>query len=205
MSERLFFPATERNRDAIFPHLKAWARPGLMLEIGSGSGEHAAYMVPQLEGVTWLPTDLDDAHVASIAAWREHTGHARFLSPRRLNVTEPWALDDAVAAHGPVTTIFTANVIHIAPPEVMPALIKGAGAQLSLGGRLIFYGPFMEAGQHTSPSNIDFDAWLKKKDPSFGIKDRFVVEEVAADAGFTLMAVEAMPANNFMLMFEKTA
>ncbi len=193
---RLFAPATQRNRDAIAAALKDLLPPtGTLLEIASGTGEHAAHIAPQLDGWRWIASDIDAAHIASIDAWNAHTGAG--LEPAALlDVGQlPWPVTP------PVDAIFTANLLHIAPAEISAQLMQGAAQILAQAGVLLVYGPFMVGGAHVSPSNADFDAKLRANNPAWGVRDTLWLDGLARDAGLMLSARTAMPANNFILSF----
>lgn len=193
-------PSAERNLapivDALVPRLAD--QTGLALEIGAGTGQHAAALAPRLPDLEWLPTDADAENLASIAAWAAQSGSGRILAPRCLDATsDDWALER------PCAVIYAFNVIHITPWRVTVGLAAGAGRHLSADGLLVFYGPFREAGAHTAPSNAEFDAWLKAKDPGFGVRDLEDVAAEAARAGLELQDVVEMPANNRLVFFRK--
>jgi hypothetical protein len=191
-------PAAGRNRQPILDVLRDFLpRPGLVLEIASGTGEHAVWFSNALPGLTWQPTDRDEEALGSIAAWREMTRPPNLLPPLWLDAsadTWPIARADAVVA---------INMIHIAPWAATVGLIAGAGRVLTQGRMLFLYGPFREAGVHTAGSNAAFDADLRARDPSWGIRD---VDEIAALAiQHGLMPPERipMPANNLSVVFRR--
>ncbi len=194
---RLDYPATTRNRAPILAALQAHlpAGGGLLLEVASGSGQHGAWMVAQLPGWRWQPTDPEAAARESIAAWRAHSGAPGLLPPLALDVRAPaWPVAAAEA-------IFCANMVHIAPWDCTLGLLDGAGRTLAPGGRLLLYGPFKVGGAHTAPSNAAFDESLRRRDPQWGVRDREAVEAAAAAAGLAVIARESMPANNQLLVF----
>ncbi len=195
---RLFAPATERNRHVILPVLqRVLPASGTVLEIGSGSGEHAVFFAAQLPGLVWQPSDRDPAALASIRAWVGHAGAA--------NVREPLALDLG-AEDWPFTgvdALVCINVIHYSPWASTLGLLAGAARLLPPGGVLYCYGPYRRGGRHTAPSNEAFDAWLKSRDPRFGVRDLEAVEDEAVARGLRLDEVVDMPANNFSLVFRR--
>ncbi|BAO86570.1 putative uncharacterized protein [Caballeronia cordobensis] len=193
-------PAAERNRDAILSVLARVLPPGgVVLEIASGTGQHAVHCAQALPGIVWQPSDPDAGARDSIAAWRAHAGLANLNAPLALDVTnEDWGIAEAAA-------IVCINMIHIAPWEAAEALFRGAGARLSAGGVLFLYGPYRRNGAHTAPSNEAFDQQLRANDPRWGVRDMEAVEALAKKAGFTLVETVAMPANNFSVVFEKNA
>jgi len=196
---RLFAPATERNRDAIRDTLiRVLPQSGTMLEIASGTGQHASYIAPALDGWTWIASDREAERLASIDAWNAYRGAG--LPPARLLdvADQPWPLN------GPVDAILACNLIHIAPTDICQQLIAGAATHLVGGGLLILYGPFRIGGAHTSPSNADFDASLKSSDPEWGVRDLEWVIDIAEQNGFIHRDSIAMPANNFTQVFQKT-
>ena len=194
MPTRLFFPATARNRGPISEVLATlFARPcHRVLEVASGSGEHAVAFAADFPHLQWFPTDADPAHLESIDAWREYTGLTNVAPARRLDL-----LQDAWPELQ-VDAVFCANLIHIAPWEVTEALLRGAATVLGAGGQLVLYGPYRRKGVQTAPSNEAFDASLRARDPRWGVRD---LETVVATAnGFRLAQVVEMPANNLMVV-----
>ena len=198
---RQYAPATERNRDPILAVLKrVLPETGVLLEIGAGSGQHAAFFAPHFPGLIWQPTEPDPDGRASVAAWVEEVNPATLRPPLDLNVTaNPWP----VAQH--VDAIFSANMIHIAPWACCRGLLAGAGRILRPDGVAVLYGPFMRGGEHTAPSNAEFDASLKRRDPSWGIRDLDAVTACAGEAGLAAAEIVAMPANNLMVIFKRRA
>ena len=185
---RLHALSAERNREPILAVLRrVLPESGLVLEIGAGSGQHAAYFSSQLPRLTWQPTDVDAALLGSIDAWRGRHGRS---SQREALLPdcecESWPVDMADA-------IYNANTIHISPWPVALGLLHGAGLHLRDGGPLILYGPFMLVGVHTAPSNARFDAQLKSMDPRFGVRDLDAVEAAAAPHGLVLDERVKMP------------
>jgi SAM-dependent methyltransferase len=191
-------PAVARNRDPILAVLRRVLPPqGTVLEIASGTGEHAVYFAGALPGMTWQPTDPDAAALRSIAAWRGKSRLSNVLSPLELDVTSPaWAVERADA-------VVCINMIHIAPWRCAEALMAGAGRVLAPGGVLFLYGPFMEGGRHTAPSNEAFDASLCAHDPEWGVRDLNDVSTLAATHSFDFAERVAMPANNLSVVFRR--
>ena len=194
-----YAPATERNREPILAVLRdVLPAAGVALEIAAGSGEHAAFFAAKLPGVTWQPTDPDPDNLASIAAHRGEAALANLRAPRRLDVTEPgWARDLAADA------VVCINMIHIAPWEACLGLLAGASGLLAPGSPLYLYGPYRFAGAIEAPSNADFDASLRERDPRWGVRDLDEVTRAAEAVGFTLSTVVAMPANNHSVLFRR--
>jgi len=197
-AQRLSAPAAERNAAPILEVLRgALPAHGTVLEIASGTGQHAAYFAAALPGITWQPSDADARARASISAWRAHTGLANLREPLDLDVCrEPWPIDA-------VDAIVCINMIHIAPWEAAQALMKGAGARVASGGVLVLYGPYRRSGAHTAPSNEAFDADLRARNPAWGVRDMEAIETLAQAQGFVCEARVAMPANNFSVVFRK--
>jgi len=198
--EALVAPAVARNRDAILQVLRA-ALPetGRVLEIASGSGEHAVHFAAALPGLTWLPSDPDPAARRSVAA------HARRAAVA--NVAAPLDLD-AAGGDWPVAgvaAIVCINMIHIAPWTATEGLMAGAGSALPKDGVLLLYGPFREAGRHNADSNAAFDASLRARNPDWGVRDRERVSAEAAKHGLVLSRRIVMPANNLSLIYRRVA
>jgi 2-polyprenyl-3-methyl-5-hydroxy-6-metoxy-1,4-benzoquinol methylase len=194
---RLQSPAAERNRGPILEVLRrVLPLSGTVLEIAAGSGQHAVWFARALPGIDWQPSDVSAEALASIAAWRDEEGPANLRAPVRLDVTgEDWP------EAGTFDAIFCANMIHIAPWQACLGLLRGAGRHLSPRGTLVLYGPFRIAGEHTAPSNAAFDLDLRRRDPSWGVRD---LDEVAREAerhGLVLEERVAMPANNQTVVF----
>ncbi len=195
-------PATERNREPIREVLaRALPARGTVLEIASGSGEHAIAFACAFPGLTWQPTDRDPAAVASIAAWRAEAGLLNLAVPRVLDVTADWELTS-----GEASSIVCINMVHIAPWESALALFAGASRVLSAPDALLFlYGPYRFDGAFTAPSNEAFDRSLRGRDARWGLRDVGDLEAAAAGAGFTLRETVAMPANNHALVFRRAS
>ena len=191
-------PAASRNRDPILAVLRDLVpRPAHVLEIASGTGEHAVWFSQALPGLTWQPTDRDEEALHSIAAWRETAALPNLLPPLWLDAsadTWPIARTDVVVA---------INMIHIAPWAATTGLIAGAERALAVGGLLFLYGPFREGGVHTGDGNAAFDATLRARDPSWGIRDLDEITALAVRHGFTLAERIAMPSNNLSVVFRR--
>lgn len=194
-------PAVMRNRQPILDVLQSvLPDTGVVLEIGSGSGEHVTFFAGAMPRLIWQPTDVDDANLASIEAWATDHRHANLLPPLRLDAAQaPWP---GIAACS-LDAIVCINVIHIAPWAVCCGLMAGAGAALRPGAPLVLYGPFTREGRHTAPSNLAFDQMLKATDPRFGVRDLEEVTAEAANHGLALDVVVAMPANNVTAVFRR--
>jgi len=193
-------PATLRNREPILAVLRvllpaaADGAPLRVLEIASGTGEHAVFFAAALPHVTWQPSDLDPAALASADAWRRDAGLPNLAAPIRLDVCAPWP--DVARTQD---VIFCANMIHIAPWEACLGLWRGAAA--SEVTTVVLYGPFAIGGRHTAPSNEAFDASLRARDARWGVRDLEDVVRAAEAEGFALVARHEMPANNQTLGF----
>ena len=194
----LVSPAAARNREPILSVLRERLPPGEVLEIASGSGEHAAYFAAELPIVTWRPSDRDAAALASIAAWRERAAAPNLLAPVRLDAAaaEDWPVERADA-------VVCINMIHISPWAAAEGLMRGAARVLPAGGLLYLYGPFRIGGVDTAPSNAAFDADLRARDPRWGVRDLDEVAALARAHGLELGERIAMPANNLSVLFEK--
>lgn len=196
---RRYAPAAGRNKDVILDVLTSVLPPsGTLLEIGSGSGEHAAYMAPRLPGWRWQPTDRDEGALPGIDAHaRDSDASGRAILPAvPLDVCdENWKIDGADA-------VFSANVIHIAPWEAGQRLIQGAAKILAQSnGLLIFYGPFFQSGVPTAQGNLRFDQQLRSQNPAMGIRQLEDVVATADERGLDLEKVVSMPANNLTVIF----
>jgi len=206
---RLDAPAFHRNHEAIWSVLAPWllTQSGNVLEAGSGTGQHVVEFARQSPDIVWWPSDYSVAHVQSIDAWRRHSGLANIQPARSIDLAAPdWGLsaDDSKTLRN-LTAIFCANVVHIAPWNVAEGLLGHAADRLKKDGRLYLYGPFMRDGEHTAPSNAAFDASLRRQDPAWGVRDIAALRAVAATSGLLLADIVPMPANNFILVFERTS
>ena len=194
-------PATARNRAPILAALRRHlpAR-GLVLEVASGTGEHAAHFAAALPHLVFRPSDPDADARASIDAWAADARLPNLRAALALDVTTPdW--EGAVA--GGVDAVICINMVHIAPWAAARGLMRGAGRLLPAGGVLCFYGPFRREGRHTAPSNASFDAQLRASDPAWGVRDLEAVAAEAAARGFAPPIVEQMPANNLFVAFRR--
>jgi SAM-dependent methyltransferase len=203
---RLDAPAFHRNHRAIWSVLAPFleGRAGDVLEVGSGTGQHAVTFAGEAPRLTWWPSDYNDAHLGSIEAWRVHAGLANVRPPRRIDLSRPdWGLGDDSGLPKHVLAIFCANVLHIAPWRVAEGLFAGAGARLRPDGRLFVYGPFRRDGVHTAPSNAAFDASLRQGNLEWGVRDTAELGGLADRNGLKLADIVEMPANNLILIFER--
>jgi SAM-dependent methyltransferase len=201
--ERLFSPSAARNRDPIrAAFLANMPKTGKILEIGSGTGEHAVHLASALPEAAWFASDADASARTSIAAWIAETGLRNLKGPFAVDVTKPhWTVED----EAPFDGLVSINMIHIAPFAAAEGLFAGAKRLLRPGGRLFLYGPFMRDGVHTAPSNEAFDVSLKTRDPTWGVRDLDKeIEPLANRNGLVLETVVEMPANNLSIVFSKT-
>jgi hypothetical protein len=194
------WPAPERNKQPILDVLaRVLPASATVLEVASGSGQHAAFFAAQRPGWTWQPSDFDPENLISIRSWVDEAQLPNLRAPLRLDVLErDWSLGELAPS-----ALFCANMIHIAPWACCLGLIDGASRHLPSGGRFVLYGPFTLAGQHTSESNITFDASLKARSPDWGVRDADEVAILCENAGLCLIERVAMPANNQALVFER--
>ena len=199
MSDARNAPATARNRDLILAVLRrVLPAHGTVLEIASGTGEHAVHFATALPDLIWQPTDPDPDALRSIAAWRKAAGAPNLLPPLELDVTaQAWLLPCADA-------VVCINMIHISPWRSARGLMAGAQRVLPAGGVLFLYGPYTEGGRHTAPSNEAFDASLRARNPEWGVRDLDAVRELAARHDLDFVERVAMPANNLSVVFRRT-
>ena len=193
-------PATARNRDAILEVLRRHVQPGArVLEIASGSGEHAVHLAPRLAVTSWQPTDPDPTSRTSIDAWRAEADPDRRVLPAiDLDVTGAWP------AFSPAPDVIACiNMIHISPVAATEGLLDGAAALLGAGGLLYLYGPYRREGRHTAPSNEAFDASLRARNPEWGVRDVEWVTSSAAARGLSLVEIVPMPANNLSVVLAR--
>jgi SAM-dependent methyltransferase len=188
--------AADRNRGPILDVLRDVLAPsGLVLEIASGTGQHAAFFAAAFPTLRWQPSDASAAHLESIRAWSAASGAANLASPLLLDVErEPWPVAHADA-------IVNINMIHIAPWSAAEALFRGAARRLPAAGVLYLYGPFKRGGRHTAESNERFDERLRGEDPRWGVRDLDDVTALATSVGFRVPDVVPMPANNLSVVF----
>jgi cyclopropane fatty-acyl-phospholipid synthase-like methyltransferase len=191
-------PATARNREPILEVLRPLLPGGsLVLEIASGTGEHAVFFAGRMPDVTWQPSDVDPESLASIEAHR-----AEAALP---NLRAPLVIDAARGDLGGVgaSAVVAVNMIHIAPWAACEGLVRGAAAALPDGGVLFLYGPYRIPGAPFAPSNEAFDASLRARDPAWGVRSLDDVTRLAEAAGLAREAVVAMPANNHSVVFRR--
>jgi Protein of unknown function (DUF938) len=193
-------PATARNRDPILAALRRHlpAR-GAVLEVASGTGEHAVHFAAALPHMEFRPSDPDPDARASIDAWAEVAGLPNLRAALALDVAAP----DWEHVAGRADAVLCINMVHIAPWAATRGLVRGGARLLPPGGALCLYGPFKRGGRHTAPGNAAFDAQLRASDPEWGVRDLEAVADEAAARGFAAPVVERMPANNLFVAFRR--
>src|ERR1700722_8867067 len=205
---RLDAAAFHRNhqpiREVLLRHLAG--KSGDVIEAGSGTGQHVVDFARHMPGVMWWPSDLNEQHLKSIGAWRAHAGLPNIRQPLRIGLSDSAWCPELHDGSGPsnLLAVFCPNVIHLAPWRVAEGLVAGAGRYLRADGRLLLYGPFKRDGKHTAASNAAFDASLREQDPEWGVRDIGDLESLAAIGGLVLVEIAEMPANNLILVFQRT-
>lgn len=192
-------PASARNREPLLEVLQRWLpTSGTVVEIASGLGEHAAWFAEALPGVTWQPTDRSLEALDILVARREAAGLPNLAPPLVLDAASPaaWPVQHADA-------IVCINLIHISPWAATEGLMAGAARILPPGAPVCLYGPYLEPDVETAPSNLAFDADLRRRDPAWGLRDLDAVKALAASHGLTFVERVAMPANNLCLLFHR--
>jgi len=197
--QRMFSPTAARNSEPILAVLKrVLPTKGAVLEIGCGTGEHAVHFAGAMPRLTWLPSDPDSDCRASTASWIRFTRLSNVLPPVDIDVcAKSWGIEQSA----PFDAIVSLNMVHIAPWAASLGLFAGAGRLLRAGGLLFLYGPFMRNGVHNAPSNAAFDASLRARNPSWGVRDIAELERVGESSGLSLRETIEMPANNMSLVF----
>jgi hypothetical protein len=201
LDKRQYAPATERNRQPILEVLsRILPKSGNILELASGTGEHAVFFAPKFAPRQWIPSDPNPVLRDSINAWREIFPAENLHPARNIDVLEDiWPVEAELA----IEAIVNINMIHISPWLACLGLMAGAGLILPPGGILYLYGPFKIAGEHTAPSNAAFDRSLRSQHPEWGVRDLDDVIAAAKDRGLEFQEKIAMPANNFSVVFQK--
>ena len=191
-------PAAGRNREPIAAVLtEELPSSGLVVEVASGTGEHAVHFARTFPRLQWQPSDPDPAALESVAAWREAVRLPNLLPPIRLDASDPaWPVASADA-------VLCINMIHISPVAATVGLVTGAARLLAPGSPLVVYGPFFEQGVETAPSNLAFDASLQARDPEWGLRSVEWLDRVASEQGFRRSRRVAMPANNVTLVYRR--
>jgi hypothetical protein len=205
---RLDAAAFHRNHQAIRTMLQRFlaGKSGDVVEAGSGTGQHVVDFASHIPEIIWWPSDLNEQHLKSINAWRTHAGLANIRPPLRIDLSDSTWCPQMHDGSGPgeLLAVFCANVIHIAPWRVAEGLFAGAAHYLRADGRLFLYGPFKRGGRHTAISNAVFDSSLRERDPEWGVRDIEALKELAGRVGLVLVEIVEMPANNLIVMFERT-
>lgn len=204
---RQYAPATQRNRAAILEVLLQVLPPtGTVLEISSGTGEHAVFLAPRLQPRKWIPSDPNPIAIASISSWRQYCPTDNLAEPIALDASKPiWSIEQYSKVdleRDPIVAIVNINMIHIAPWDACLGLMAGAGRILSPGGILYLYGPFKRGGVHTAPSNAEFDLSLRQQNPAWGVRDLDDVVAIAQAQNLSHIKTYAMPANNLSVIFQ---
>ena len=213
-------PAALRNREPIAKVLREWLPSrGLVLEIASGTGEHAVYFAATYQHLEWQPSDMRSEALASIRAWRAESALANLRPPIELDAARPpWPIEHAnaalnikipsdscdeskIAENSSFDVVLNLNMVHISPWSAALGLLDGTAKVLKRGGALILYGPWLQAGVETAPSNLAFDQQLRERDPEWGLRRVEDFDAAASERGFALEQTRAMPANNLMLLF----
>lgn len=205
---RLDAPAYHRNHQAIREVLQRFlaGKSGDVVEAGSGTGQHVVDFARHFPDIVWWPSDLNEQHLKSIAAWRAHAALANIRPPLRIDLSDPAWCPELRDGSGPgkLLAVFCANVIHIAPWCVAEGLFAGTARYLRADGRLFLYGPFKRGGKHTALSNAVFDTSLREGNAEWGVRDVGDLEKLAASVGLALVDTVEMPANNLVLVFERS-
>jgi SAM-dependent methyltransferase len=204
---RLDAAAFHRNHQPIWTVLEKFldGRSGDIVEAGSGTGQHVIDFARRSPDITWWPSDFNDAHLKSIAAWRAHAQLPNVSAPMWIDLSDPAWCSEMQEGSGPgaLLAVFCANVIHIAPWCVAEGLFAGAARYLRPDGRMFLYGPFKRDGRHTAVSNAIFDTSLRDNNPEWGVRDIADVKALAESVGLRLTEIVEMPANNLVLAFER--
>ena len=205
---RLDAAAFHRNHAPIWAVLQKYlaGKSGDVLEAGSGTGQHVVHFAKQAPDIIWWPSDLNAQHLTSIAAWRKHAGLPNIRSALRVDLSDSAWCPPMHDGSGPaeLLAVFCANVIHIAPWHVAEGLFAGAARYLRADGWLFLYGPFKRDGKHTALSNAVFDTSLRERDAEWGVRDIGEVSTLAEGVGLSLIETVPMPANNLILIFERS-
>lgn len=191
-----FAESSEQNKEPILAILQdELASRHRVLEIGSGTGQHAVFFAEKMPHLHWICSDLAENH-AGIRQWLDEAQLKNIDGPLLLDAREDWPAID-------VDAIFSANAVHIMSWEAVQGLIRNAGSIMNPGGRLYLYGPFMYNGEHTAQSNARFDQWLKDRDPSSGVRDAVEITQLLNEFDIELVEDYEMPVNNRILVWEK--
>ena len=191
-----FAESSEQNKQPILSVLRPeLATNRRVLEVGSGTGQHAVYFAEQMPHLTWVCSDLEENH-AGIRMWLDEAGLSNIEGPLLLDAREQWPDMD-------VDAIFSANTVHIMSWHAVVSLMNNVGRTLDVGGKLYLYGPFMYDGRHTAESNASFDIWLKQRDPLSGVRDVSEINKLLGEHDMQLTNDYEMPVNNRILVWQK--
>ena len=193
-----FAESCAQNQQVILDVLKTWLTDaGTVLEIGSGTGQHAVFFTQHMPHLNWQPSDLLEQH-AGMQMWLDEVEHNRINSPLEIDVdTGPWPVEN-------VDYVYTANTTHIISSSQAENMLRHIGSSLKPGGLFIQYGPFNYNGNYTSESNARFDVWLKQRDPNSCIKHFETIQKLAEKNAMSLVKDIEMPANNRILVWQKS-
>ena len=201
--QRMFSPSAARNSAPILDVIKRkLPATGVVLEIGCGTGEHVVCFAEAMPNLVWQPSDMDANARTSTASWIKFVGVNNVRAPLDIDVClKLWGVEEMA----PFDAIVSINMVHIAPWAASLGLFAGAGRLLCDNGLLILYGPFMHNGVHNAPSNADFDAALKARNLSWGVRDIADLERVGEASRLGLRELIEMPSNNAIIVFSKTS
>ncbi len=201
---RKYAPATQRNRQPILEILlQVLPANGTILEIASGTGEHAVFFAPHLSARQWLPSEPNPELRASITAWAEYLPANNLYPPLELDAQERvWAVENTALTESQIVAIVNINMIHISPWSACLGLMAGAGRILPPGGIIYLYGPYKQGGEHTAPSNAAFDESLRAENSEWGVRDLEDVVSAAKAQNLNFLKTYQMPANNLSVVFQ---
>lgn len=201
-----YAPATQRNREPILEVLRQVLPPsGTILEVASGTGEHAVFFAPRLQPRKWLPSDANPERLASIDAWVKELKIENLSASIEIDASSSiWTVEDSTLLNdSPITAIVNINMIHISPWAACLGLMAGAGRILPPGGILYMYGPYKQSGKHTASSNEAFDESLRMQNSQWGVRDLDEVVAAASSQQLFLLKTVQMPANNLSVVFQR--
>lgn len=203
MDARQYAPATQRNRELILKVLSDNLTPtsNNILEVASGTGEHAVFFASCFKSWNWIPSDINPTARESIVAWKNANDVNNVALPLAIDVTQDNWIEQV--ADRKIDAVININMIHISPWSACRGLMEGVGEILSSGGILYLYGPFKRNGKHTAISNAEFDRSLQNRNSTWGVRDLEIVVETANKEGLQLDQVIEMPANNLSVIFIK--
>lgn len=190
-------PAALRNSGPLIEALRQrLPSEGRVLEVASGTGQHAAAFSEAFPELDWVPSDVDPGQRESIAAWRRSSGLKNLAEPLAIDISASWPVGQEFAQ-----AVLTVNLLHLVPETFVSRFFEEARSALRGGGRVIVYGPFLRGSSYASDGDRAFDTSLRARDPAIGYKSVEAVSEIASSAGFSPLANDAMPANNLLLTF----